>query len=166
MNSSSRLIVVCVSLLLLTLTFFRLTTGSAQPPNKGAPAKEAGGKSPPVDLEKDGLIRTVRDQQHRIAKLEEAIGTLTTQVNTLRTQLSTLATQAGTLQTRIGTQEQKMTKITDGWFLIRSPMTGNAQTYILDVRGGRPDGHPVLQLEGDNNATPQANRKFRLMLLD
>src|SRR5262249_54411333 len=140
MNSSSRLIVVCASLLLLTLAFFHLTTGSAQQPNKGTPGKKADGKSLPVDLEKDGLIRTARDLQSRPGQLEKAVGTLTTQVTTLTKQVVTLTKQVSTLTTRLGTQEKKMTTITDGWFLIRSPMTGRVQTYLLDVRGGRPDG--------------------------
>ncbi len=114
------------------------------------------GQSQDVNGELARAMRTINVLEQRILALEAA------QKDTSeKTGASLVAIDA-----RLRPVESKLTKITEGWFLIRSSMSGSRNTYILDVRDGRADGLSVLQLAGDDAATPQPNRKFRLQLLD
>jgi len=102
-----------------------------------------------------------------LAKTDKDLGTT-------KQDLATNKKTTTELKNQLDPVVKKVTKITDGWFLIRSAMTGRKNAYLLDVRGGKADIggpfgfdiYPILQLAGDDKATPQANRKFRLQLLD
>jgi len=97
--------------------------------------------------------------QRDINKLKSDSQDMFTESNTINNQ------KFSAIESRLSTAESQLNKITNGWFLIQSPMQGNVQSYILDVWGGKPDGDPKIQLVGDNNNTPQENRKWRLLLL-
>jgi hypothetical protein len=109
--------------------------------------------------------RNIKSDGQNLDTVVLHVDSLLQSVSALQQQVAELARENAALTQQVGQLETKVAKITGGWFLIQSPMKGNVQSYILDVRGGHPDGDPWIQLVGDNNNTPQSNRLWRLILL-
>jgi hypothetical protein len=142
-----------------------------------APGQQQKAKEAPADAPKrreaDGLIARVKTLEDELAKLKDQHVTLVkdakeqTKQNEENTEaISQIRTGMSTIDTKASGAASKLEKITGGWFMVQSPMTRDQYRYVLDVRGGKPDGNPVIQLVGEVNPRPQANRKWKLILLD